>query len=141
MMRKLRTTLMLALAITVGTAADQGPAITAADAWVAEPAAAATTALAYLTVNNPTMYDIYVVSATSTAAEKIELRKGSGESAKPVKEITVSSYGFAELKAGEDHLALVNLKRPLKAGDTVDLTLMTEGGVKLVLAALVKKPQ
>lgn len=141
MMKKLRTTLMLALTISVGIAADQGPAVSAADAWIAEPAAGATTAVAYLTVNNPTMYDVYVVSAATTAADKVELREGTGAAEKVVTNITVAAYGFAELKAGVGHLALVGLKRPLKAGDTVDLTLKTDGGVTVVVAAAVKKSQ
>jgi copper(I)-binding protein len=131
---------MVVLAVAASVSARQA-AVTAADAWIAEPAAGATTATAYVTVNNPTMYDIYVVSATSSAAEKIELRQGDGAAAKVVTSITVSSYGSAELKAGSEHLALVNLKRPLKEGDAVDLSLMTDGGIKLAVTAVVKKPQ
>ena len=138
-MMKLRTALILTLAFAASVSARQGAAPSAADAWVAEPAAGATSALAYLTVNNPGMYDIYVVSATSSAAEKVELKQGSGAAAKAVTSITISSYGSAELKADGEHLELVNLKRPLKAGDTVDLTLKTDGGVNIVVSAVVKK--
>jgi copper(I)-binding protein len=136
---RLRTSLIVVLALAASVSAQQ-PAITGADGWIAEPAAGATTATAYLTVSNPTMYDIYVVSATSSAAEKIELRQGEGATAKVVSSITVSSYGSAELKAGSEHLVLVNLKRPLKAGETVDLALKTDGGVDIVVSAVVKKP-
>jgi periplasmic copper chaperone A len=138
-MKKLRTTLIVVVALAAGVSAQQA-AITGADAWIAEPAAGATSAAAYLTVNNPTMYDIYVVSATSSAAEKIELRQGEGPAEKAVTSITVSSYGSAELKAANEHLVLVNLKRPLKAGETVDLALKTDGGVDIVVSAVVKKP-
>ena len=138
-MKKLRTLLILVVALAARLSAQPaGPS--AADAWIAEPAAGDTSAVAYLTITNPGMYDIYVTSATSSAAEKIELRQGTGASAKVVSSITVSSYGSAELKAGSEHLALVNLKRPLKAGDTVDLALMTDGGVKMNVSAVVKKP-
>jgi copper(I)-binding protein len=138
-MKKLRTSLVVVVALASSLSAQPaGPA--AADAWIAEPAAGDTSAAAYVTLTNPGMYDIYVTSATSSAAEKIELRQGTGASAKVVSSITVSSYGSAELKAGSEHLALVNLKRPLKAGDTVDLTLMTDGGVKINVSAVVKKP-
>ena len=109
------------------------PAITASDAWITEPAADGTAA-AYLSISNPTMYDIYVVTATSDAAGKIELRDGD----KPVKEITVPSYGFAEFKAGGPHLMLMDLKQALKAGENVTLTLLTDGGVTLVTTAVVK---
>jgi copper(I)-binding protein len=85
------------------------------------------------------MYDVYVTSASSSAAEKVELRQGQGADAKAVSSITVSSYGSAELKAGAEHLLLVNLKRPLKAGDSVELTILTDGGVKMAVTAVVKK--
>ena len=94
------------------------PAITASDAWITESAADGTAA-AYLSISNPTMYDIYVVEATSAAAGKIELRNGD----KPAKELTVPAYGSLELTAGGPHLVLLDLKRVLKAGENVTLTL------------------
>ena len=109
------------------------PSITASDAWVSE-AAAGGTAVAGLTLTNPTMYDIYVVTATSDAAGKIELRDGD----KAVKHITVPSFGFAELTAGGPHVVLMDLKSALKAGETVTLTLETDGGVTVVTTAVVK---
>ena len=137
-MTKLTTSLILVVALAARLAAMQKDP-SAADAWIAEPAAGETSAAAYLTVNNPTMYDVYVTAATSTAADKVELRQGQGAAAKPVTSITVSSFGSAELKAGAEHLLLVNLKRPLKAGDSVDLTILTDGGVKMTVTAVVKK--
>ena len=108
-------------------------AIAASDAWVTE-APADGTAAAYLSIDNPTMYDVYIVSATSDAAGKVELRDGD----KPVKEITVASFGSADLAAGGPFLKLSELKRPLKAGETIQLTLVTDGGVTLVTTAVVK---
>ena len=109
------------------------PAITASDGWIAESAPDGTAA-AYLSISNPTMYDIYVVKATSDAAGKIELRDGD----KAVKEITVPSYGSAELTATGPHVMLMDLKNALKAGENVTLTLMTDGGVTVVTTAVVK---
>jgi periplasmic copper chaperone A len=138
-MMKLRTSLLLVLALAASVSAHQA-APSAADAWIVEPAAGETSAVAYLTISNPGMYDIYVMSATTSAAEKVELRQGSGAAAKAVTSITVAAYGSAELKADNEHLVLMNLKRPLKAGDTVELTLKTDGGVNIVVSAAVKKP-
>ncbi len=109
------------------------PSITASDAWVGE-AAAGGTAVAGLTLTNPTMYDIYVVAATSDAAGKVELREGD----KAVKHITVPSFGFVELKAAGPHMVLMDLKRALKAGENVTLTVETDGGVTVVTTAVVK---
>ncbi|MGH9387787.1 MAG: copper chaperone PCu(A)C [Vicinamibacterales bacterium] len=139
-MKNLFAALTLVIALTTSVLARQAT-VTASDAWIVEPASGDTTAVAYLTVNNPTMYDVYVVSASTPAAEKVELRQGSGATAKVVNVITVASYGSAELKADAEHLALVNLKRPLKAGDTIDLTLKTDGGITLNVSAVVKKGQ
>lgn len=109
------------------------PSITASDAWVTETAAGGT-AVAGLTITNPTMYDIYVVEVTCDTAGKIELRDGD----KAVKVITVPSFGFVELTAAGPHLALTDLKRALKAGENVTLTLMTDGGITVVTTAVVK---
>ena len=109
------------------------PAITASDAWITESAADGTAA-AYLSISNPTMYDIYVVEATSAAAGKIELRSRD----KPAKELTVPAYGSLELTPAGPHLMLMDLKKALKAGDYVTLTLMTDGGVTIVTSAVVK---
>lgn len=109
------------------------PTITAADAWVTE-AAAGGTAVAGMTLTNPTMYDIYVDEVKSDAAGKIELREGD----KTVKVITVPAFGFAELKASGPHLMLMDVKKALKAGETVTLTLSTDGGVSVVTTAVVK---
>ncbi len=126
----LRTALVVAL---LNATAHAQPALTASDAWITESAADGTAA-AYLSISNPTMYDIYVISATSDVAGKIELRQGD----KTVKEITVPSFGFAELKAGGPHLVLMDLKGALKAGENVLLTLMTDGGIIVVATAVVK---
>lgn len=104
---------------------------TTADATVVATAAAASV---YLTINNPTMYDIYVMSATSDAAGKVELFSGD----KPVENMTVAAYGSLTLKTGGMSLRLSDLKRSLKAGENVTITLVTDGGIQIVAAALVK---
>ena len=109
------------------------PTITAADAWVTETDVGGT-AVAGVTLTNPTMYDIYVDAATSDAAGKIELRDGD----KAVKVITVPAFGFAELTAAGPHLMLMDVKKALKAGENVTLTLTTDGGVTVVTTAVVK---
>lgn len=111
------------------------PAVSASDAWATESAADGTAA-ACLVIGNPTMYDIYIVSATSDAAGKVELRDGDTL----VKEITVASFGSATLDPSGAHLKLSELKRPLKTGDTIELTLVTDGGITLVTTAVVKAP-
>ena len=121
---------MIALLATLLTLTLQ-PAPTAADATVV---VAGATASVYLRINNPTMYDIYVTSATSDAAGKVEIYSGD----RRVQDLIVSSYGSLELKAGEMFLRLSDVKRVLKAGESVTVTMMTDGGVTIVATAVVK---
>ena len=107
------------------------PNPTASDAWAQMSGSAVAV---YAVVNNPTMYDVYIVSAKSDAAAKSELLNGE----KPVTSITVPAYGSAELKPGAMFVRLSELKGEPKAGDEVKLTLETDGGIAIPLAAVVK---
>ncbi len=107
------------------------PATTATDATIVRSGAAASV---YLTLNNPSMYDIYVMSATSDAAGKVELYSAD----KPVDNLTVAAYGSLELKAGGMFLRLSDLTRELKAGESITVTMLTDGGATIVAVAAVK---
>jgi len=87
----------------------------------------------YAMLTNPTMYDAYVQSGTSDAG-KVELRDGD----KPTANITIPAYGSVELKAGWPLVMVTELKGQPKAGDTINLKLMTDGGVAIAIAAVVK---
>jgi len=58
-----------------------------------------------------------------------------------VKEIAVKAGGQAELKPGSYHVMLIDLKAPLKEGETVPLTLTFDDGSSQTIDAPVKKPQ
>ena len=87
----------------------------------------------YATLTNPTMYDAYVQSGTSDAG-KVELREGG----KATSNITIPAYGSVELKADGPFVLASELKGQPKAGDTINLKLMTDGGVAIAIAAIVK---
>lgn len=105
---------------------------TASDAWAAAPANGSVAV--YATINNPTMYDVYLVSGKSESAAKVELISAG----KPVSNITVPAYGSAELKPGAAFVRLSELKRELKPGDQLNVTVETDGGVAIAIAAIVK---
>jgi copper(I)-binding protein len=90
----------------------------------------------YATLNNPTMYDAYVQSGTSDGG-KVELREGD----KTTTNITIPSFGSVELKAGGPFVLVTDLKSQPKAGDTIKVTLNTDGGVAIAIAAVVKVGQ
>lgn len=87
----------------------------------------------YATLTNPTMYEAYVQSGTSDAG-KVELRDGE----KPTTNITIPSFGSVDLKAGGPFVLVRELKNQLKAGDPITVTLQTDGGVAIAIAATIK---
>ena len=87
----------------------------------------------YATLSNPTMYDAYVESGMSEMG-KVDLRDGDKHAAT----ITIPSFGSVELKAGGPFVLITDLKGPPKAGDTIKLTLNTDGGAAIAVAAVVK---
>ena len=122
------------LAIASGPVAGQDKEITAQAGWVKAPAPGETQAMAFVTVTNPTMYAIYVTRATADVAGRVELR----DRGKAAEFITVPAYGRVEMGADGAYLLLRDLKRPVKEGDTVALTLSTDVDVTLKIAAAVK---
>ena len=119
-------TLLLALSI-----AFVQPTATATDAWATVGGGSA---FVGATLNNPSMYDIYIVSAKSNVADSIELVDGD----KKIESITIPAYGSFEMKAGEKRLRLLGLKGQFKAGDELKLTLETDGGASIEVAAIIK---
>lgn len=108
-------------------------------AWVPVPAAGETSAAVYLSIANPTMYDVYVMSATTDAAESVELREPDGVGGtRAASSLTATAYGSLEMAEAGPHLRLRNLTQPLKAGDTVTIVLATNGGERLTASAIVK---
>ena len=133
---------MLAAAALIAAAAPQPKRVAASSGWVKLPAAGETGAMAFVAIENPTMYEIYVVSATADAAGKVELRDGAqrGDARlKPVEFISVPAYASVDMKPESVHLMLLDLKRPLKEGDKVTLTLATDNAGSLEVAAIVRK--
>lgn len=133
---------MLAAALLVlvghGVAFAQDKPVTATDAWVKLPEAGAKSASAYATVNNPGMYAVYLVSGTSDVAGKIEFRDaGAGDAVK--EDVTVPAYDAAYLNPKGIHIVLSDLKKELKEGDKVYMTLKTELGLPVEVEATVKK--
>ena len=57
---------------------------------------------------------------------------------RPVKSIPVPAGGTVELKPGGYHIMLLDLKKDLKPGDTVPVTLSFEHGGELRIEAAVR---
>ena len=79
-----------------GVVAGQQKRIEVSSGWVKAPAAGETTAAAFVDVDNPTMYDVYLMSAVTDVAGKVEFRDKSqkGDPQGQVrKTVTVPAYG------------------------------------------------
>lgn len=113
--------------------------VTVADARVAPPAPGSSTAVACLSLSNPTMYDVYVVSASTDVAESVELREPDGAGGtRAAASLTAAAYGSLELAEQGPHLLLKGLRRPLAPGDRVAITLVTGAGEHLKVEAVVE---
>jgi len=132
----------MVVCVTVVRPAAQEKRVTASGAWVKLPATGETRAMAFVTVENPTMYEVYVTSAATDAAGKIELRdagQGGDAREKAVTFVAVPAYGRVDMSAAGVHLMLLDLKRPLQEGDAVTMILSTDVDVTLTVAARVRK--
>jgi copper(I)-binding protein len=138
-----RGAVMLLVTLVGGyTVAGQEKRITASDAWVKLPASGDTQAMAFANFENSTMYAVYLKSATAEVAGKAELRDASlsGDAARRALEfVTVPAQDWAYMGPKGAHILLMDLKRPLKEGETVTLSLTTEIGDTLQVSAIVKK--
>jgi hypothetical protein len=122
--------------------AGQQKNVEASSGWVKTPAAGEATAAAFVTVDNPTQYDIYLVSAVTDVAGKVEFRDKTGSSdaqGQVRKTINIAAFDSLAMDPKSVYLLLSDLKRPLKDGDMVSLTLTTDGGAMLQVSAAVRK--
>lgn len=116
----------------------QDKPIAATDAWVELPVGGSTGAIAVATIDNPGMYAFYVVSGTSDVAGKIEFRDAS-KGNKLLEQITCEPGDATYLDPKGVHIYLSGLKKELKEGETVTMTLKTELGLPIAIDAIVKK--
>jgi copper(I)-binding protein len=100
-------------------------ALTVTDPWVKAQDTDMTGAFGM--IENPTDADITITAASSPAAGMMEIHEvvdKDGAMVMQQKEggLVVPANGSAELKPGSDHLMLMQLPAPIKAGDEVEIT-------------------
>jgi copper(I)-binding protein len=138
--KRMRAGVLVAAAVMlmgVAMSAQDKP-VTATDAWVKLPEPGAKSTVAYATINNPGMYAIYLVSGTTDVAGKIEFRDASKDNAVQ-EDVTVIAYDATYMNPKGVHIYLSDLKKELKEGDTVYMTLKTELGIPVEVEAKVRK--
>lgn len=111
------------------------------DPWVRASLNPRNTA-AYMTLANPTDREAVVVSASSPAARVVEMHEmamdGGTMRMRRVERITVPARGTTSLAPGGLHLMLIDLPRPLAAGEQVPIVLRLADGRELEIRAPVR---
>ena len=102
-------------------------AIKIENAYVRATAPGQPAAGAFMKIENGAAAADQLVSASSPAAGEVQLHQMSMEGnvmkMGQVKDIAVPANGSVDLKPGGYHIMLMNIKAPLKAGDTVPVKL------------------
>lgn len=87
---------------------------------------------AYMTIVNTSDVDMALTGATSPVAESVTLHAttntGGMMSMEHLASAELPAHGKLVLESGGKHLMLMGLKRPLREGTNVRLTLQFEGG-------------
>ena len=84
-----------------------------------------------------------LISVVSDVSAKVELhshkKDGGVMRMRRILSVPVPAHSVAELKPGGDHIMLIGLKRQLKVGDHIMLTLRFQSGATEVLKVMVRK--
>ncbi|HCA26683.1 MAG TPA: hypothetical protein DEP05_03415 [Betaproteobacteria bacterium] len=111
--------------------------------YVTAVAPGQTNSAAFLVLKNTSAHDHALVSASSPAAEIVQLHthlhvNGMMEM-RQVKQIPIKAHSKTMLKHGGFHIMLIHLRKPLKPGEQVPLTLTFEDGSHQKISAPVVK--
>ena len=132
----LRLALLIILLIPGAAITAAQRTVKASDARIA--AAAGPETVAYIVVENGTMYDIYLTSVETDAAQAVELLQTTNGKPSVVKEIPIPAFDRLAMTAEGVHLKFTGLKKPLKPGDRVALIIGIDNGDRLTVDATVK---
>jgi copper(I)-binding protein len=113
------------------------------NAWIAEAPPVSKVMVAYMTIKNQGPADIKIINASSETFSSIEFHETIHEEgmASMVRHesLSISANNQLDLKRGGPHLMLFNPVRPLKAGDTVNITFQTGNNMTKTVPVVVKK--
>jgi len=98
----------------------------------------------FMLIRNTGKTDRQLIKADSPVAGTVELHTHINENGvmkmRAVDSIAVKAGGQAELKPGSYHVMLIDLKEPLKEGDSVPISLTFDDGSAFTVQAPVRKP-
>lgn len=118
-------------------AAGAASTITVTDAWV--KAANSGMSAAFGTFTNSGSSDVTLVSVTTPASSVVQLHETvNGTMREKAGGFVIPAGGTFALAPGANHIMLMNITAPLKAGDTVAFTLNFSDGTTTTITAPVK---
>ena len=143
-MEKLAVGLISAPALS-GAALAGGDKVKVMDPWVRSAPPAMKMHAAYFVVMNPTGKAVDLVGVASPQYKMAELHLSKVEDgiATMVKQdqISVPANGELAFAPGSFHVMLMHPRKPIKTGDTIDITLKFSDGSSLAVKAPVQKTQ
>jgi len=96
----------------------------------------------YATLVNPGKGHDVLIAAASDAAGAVEIHESYQDMGmmmmRPVKKIDVPAGKKVEMKPGGYHIMLINLKRELKAGESIGVTLQFQNAGKIPVTATIR---
>ena len=98
---------------------------------------------AFMVIRNAHKKEIKLIAVGSDIADRVELHQHIMDNGlmkmRQVKEILIKAEGSLALQPGGYHLMFLNLKQPLKEGESVILSLSFDNGQQLIFDTPVKK--
>lgn len=120
-----------------------GAVVNVSHAWVREAHAGATTHAGYLVLDNSGPAPVTLIGVASASFESVEVHEMAVEdglmSMRELHKLVVPPQGQVVLEPGGRHLMMHGAKRPLVAGDRVELELSFESGARQQVALKVQK--
>ena len=132
------------LLLSTGVPAGAADNVSVQDPYVrlAPPSAPATGA--FMVIRNAGDKDVRVVKADNPVSKATELHtyvnEGGVMKMRPIPAIEIKAKGEAVLKPGGLHVMMIDLKVPMKEGDTVPITLTFDDGSSKQVDARVVRP-
>ncbi len=134
---------VLALLILFFGFALSKPKIIVEDPWVRAVPPVSTMSAAFMKVRNAGDEDDYLIGARSEVSKITEIHTTVMEDGmmkmRRVKEVKVPAGGLVEFKPMGKHIMLIDLKRPLKAGEKIRITLIFKKSGEITVEAPVRR--
>lgn len=133
------------LVASAALAAAPAPAVRIDQAWVRATPPGAPAGAAYLTITNTGKVPDRLLGGAAAGVKRVEIHEmsmagGVMRMRQLPDGLPIPAGGGVSLKPGGYHIMLIGLDQPLKAGETLPLTLKFEKAGEIVLRAPIKTP-